>query len=242
MSRPEWVVQYTQRHTAAKHTGRASRIPRVPAARERVGKNRDLDHAASESSVARGSGGHSSEIGLPLSHPRKAAIADAVNRSRPLSALANVCLDNPRASAKRDCVPRFRPRTARSSDRNRSSGVGIEGSASPKRPADCSMMFLAERPVLTHPFSPAAAAVGAEGGCRKSGSRDAGDPAVSEAGGLVSRCISLVRVLAVSNVSLARVFKIGLLSFKSLILLGKDAIAENANKFDEVNTRIIETF
>ena len=108
------------------------------------------------------------------------------------------------------------------------------------------MIFLAERPPFTHACFPAAAAVGAGEGCWKSGSWDAGDPAVSEAGGLVSRCISLARVLAVPNVSPVRVSKIGLLSFKSLIkaeiLLGKASIAEDAGKFDEVDTRIIETF
>ena len=210
-------ARYTRHRTAAIRAGRASRIRQVPAARGPAGKNRDQHHAASGPSVARGSGGYPSESGLPSSHPRKAAIADAVNRSRPLSALANVCLDNPRASIKRDCVPRFRPRTARSSDRSRSSGVGIEGSASPKRPGGCSMIFLAERPPFTHACFPAAAAVGAGEGCWKSGSWDAGDPAVSEAGGLVSRCISLARVLAVPNVSPVRVSKIGLLSFKSLM-------------------------
>jgi hypothetical protein len=91
--------------------GHASRIPRAPVAQEHVGRVRGRGHAAFGSSVEAGRGGQSSEIGLLSSHLRKAATAVAVNRSRPLSALANVCLDKPSALAKRDCGPRFPART-----------------------------------------------------------------------------------------------------------------------------------
>jgi len=115
---PGRVVQYTRHRTAAKRAGRASRIRRAPVAQEHVGRDRGRGHAAFGFSVEGGSAGQSSEMGLPSSHLRKAATAVPENRSRPLSALANVCLDKPSASAKRDCVPRFRARTRRSSKRS----------------------------------------------------------------------------------------------------------------------------
>jgi hypothetical protein len=147
---PGQAVPHTRRRTAARHAARASRIHRVPAAQERIGKNRGRDHAAFGFSVAGGSGGQSFESGLPSSHPRKAATAVAVNRSRPLSALANVCLDKPSAAANRDCVPRFRARILRSSNRSCCCGVGIGGSTSAKRPAGCSSMaFVEARAVAT---------------------------------------------------------------------------------------------
>jgi hypothetical protein len=199
-----------RRRTAARRAGHASRVRRVPAVQEPVGKDRDRSQAAFGSSVPDGSGGHSSEMGLPSSHLRKAATAVAVNRARPLSALANVELDKPSASAKRDCVPRFRARTPRSSNRSRSSGVGIEGKTSPKRPAAGSMEVSAEGLVLTDIFAAVAGHTGAIGTCRERRVLGAGKLASDEVRGLASRCISLVRVSAASNASPARLPNLGL--------------------------------
>jgi len=63
---------------------------------------------------------------------------------------------------------------------------------------------------------------------------------------MVSRCISLARLSAASNVSPARLSKIGALSLNPLVSIKfssrKVAIFDGADKFDEVDTRIIETF
>ena len=115
---PGQFGRHTRHRIAATRWACLSLSLEAPVAQEHAGRDRGRGHAAFGSSVEAGSCGQSSEIGFLSSHLRKAATAVAVNRSRPLSALANVCLVKPSASAKRDCVPRFRARTPRSSNRS----------------------------------------------------------------------------------------------------------------------------